>query len=231
MNMLEYARREVELAKEIEKQDLEEGEFDYGGACYDSALKAFESLTQDGHSGFSIGLTKNILNRLIDGKPLIPIEDTDDVWNLITDNEGQTQYQCSRMSSLFKYVEADGTIKYRDINISYCIDIHTRLTYNLSLVQNTIDDMYPITMPYMPSDKPIQVYCEDLLTDPRNGDFDTVGILYLVTPDGTKIILNRYFKEDGEGWTEIDVKEYGSRVHKAELLNQKISKGMVGDSK
>lgn len=45
-------------------------------------MRAFESLLGDGHSGMSIGITKNILNRLIDGKPLTPIEDTEDVWNV-----------------------------------------------------------------------------------------------------------------------------------------------------
>lgn len=43
-------------------------------------MRAFESLLGDGHSGMSIGITKNILNRLIDGKPLTPIEDTEEVW-------------------------------------------------------------------------------------------------------------------------------------------------------
>lgn len=36
---------------------------------------------EDGHSGMSIGITKNILNRLIAGKPLTPIVDTEDIWD------------------------------------------------------------------------------------------------------------------------------------------------------
>ena len=52
-------------------------------------------------------------------KPLTPIEDTDDVWNLIDNHEnGYISYQCKRMSSLFKDVYADGTVKYDDINRS-----------------------------------------------------------------------------------------------------------------
>ena len=110
MSMSDWAKKEVELAKIIEAKDLKEGEFDYGGACYDSALKAFKSLTEDGHSGFSIGLTQNILNRLIEGKPLTPIYDTDDIWNEVSyDKQNQyTMYQCSRMSSLFKHVYENG---------------------------------------------------------------------------------------------------------------------------
>ena len=46
--MLEYAKREIELAKNLER--AETGDIDYSGACYDSALKAFESLLGDSHS-------------------------------------------------------------------------------------------------------------------------------------------------------------------------------------
>lgn len=98
MSMLDWAKREVELACKRENPDRKPGEWDYGCACYESALKALKSLLEDGHSGFSIGLTKQILNRLIDGKPLIPIEDTDDNWNYVYENtDGTNGYQCNRM--------------------------------------------------------------------------------------------------------------------------------------
>lgn len=58
MSMMEWAKREVEIASKRERGDKPESEWDYGCACYDSALKAFESLCGDGHSGFSIGITK-----------------------------------------------------------------------------------------------------------------------------------------------------------------------------
>lgn len=48
-NMLEWAKREVEIACKKENPNRKEGEFDYGCACYESALKAFESLCEDGH--------------------------------------------------------------------------------------------------------------------------------------------------------------------------------------
>ena len=80
MSILEWAKNEVAIASKRERGDKPESEWDYGCACYDSAMKAFESLLDDNHSGLSIGITKNILNRLIDGKPLTPIEDTEEVW-------------------------------------------------------------------------------------------------------------------------------------------------------
>lgn len=75
MSMTSWAEREVELACKKENPERKEGEFDYGCACYESALKAFKSLMEDGHSGTSIHLTKNILVNLIEGKVLTPIED------------------------------------------------------------------------------------------------------------------------------------------------------------
>ena len=54
-NMLEWAKREIELACKRERGNHPNDEFDYGCACYASALKAFKSLLEDGHSGMSIG--------------------------------------------------------------------------------------------------------------------------------------------------------------------------------
>lgn len=214
--MTGWAYREVELACKNEREDskVKDGDWDYGCACYESALRAFRSLTKAGHSGFSIGLTQNILNRLIDGRPLTPIVDTPEIWNDISNMSGlkgeEVNYQCKRMSSLFKYVYADGTVKYSDINSHYCIDISNKSTYHSGLVQKIIDEMYPITMPYWPT-APIKVYCQDLLTDRKNGDFDTVGIFYLIKPDGERVEINRFFKEGGKDWDEITAEEYEQR--------------------
>lgn len=43
-NMLEWAKQEIELACKLECGDRPKDEFDYGCACYESALKAFKSL-------------------------------------------------------------------------------------------------------------------------------------------------------------------------------------------
>ena len=216
MNMKAWAEREVEIACTRErKNSKEEGEWDYGCACYDSALKAYKSLMEDGHSGFSIELTKQILVRLIEGKPLTPIEDTDDVWNEISsyrgNKEGYRDYQCKRMSSLFKHVYDDGTVKYSDIDGHYCVSIdNPNNTYHIGLVREIIDEMFPITMPYYPG-KPIKVFCEDFLSDWKNGDFDTVGIFHAITPDGEQVNIYRYFKESGRNWEEITAEEYADR--------------------
>lgn len=115
------------------------------------------------------------------------------------------------MSSLFKHIYADGTVRYTDIDRCYEIDINNpNNTFSSGLVTKIIDEMFPISMPYMP-EEPIKVYCEDFLTDKKNGDFDTRGVFYAVKPDGEKIEINRFFKESKDGWDKINDIEYNER--------------------
>ena len=221
---LDWAEREVAIACGKENSIKKDREFDYDCALYKSALKAFKSLCDDGHSGLIMKITQSILNRLINGQPLTPIEDTDDIWyERHHCKDGHKLYQCKRMSSLFKDVYADGTVEYSDNNRLYCVNINnTNDTYYSGLVRRIVDKMFPITMPYMPG-TPIKVYCEDFLTDKKNGDFDTIGVLYAFkTENGEqkKIEINRFFKEPKDNeeydWVEISKEEYMQRKLESE---------------
>lgn len=212
MDMLDWAKKEVEIACKKERGNAPEGEWDYGCGCYDSALKAFESLCKDGHSGMSIQLTKHILNRLINGEPLTPIEDTDDVWNRCGfKHDNYTSYQCIRMSSLFKDVYDDGTVKYSDIDRVITIDMDNDSSWTNSFCTKIVDEMFPITMPYIGGEQ-YKLYRQDFLFDKNNGDYDTMKISHVITPNGKKININRYFKEGTDGYIEIDEDEYYERL-------------------
>ena len=214
-NMLEWAKREIELACKRERGNHPKDEFDYGCAFYASAFKAFKSLLDDGHSGMSIGCTKHILDRLIEGKVLTPIEDTPDIWNDCARYEyeiGYSTQQCKRMSSLFKDIYDDGTVKYNDVNRFVCTyEEEPGITWHSGLIDKILDEKFPITMPYMPSDRPFMVYCSEALTDPKNGDFDTVAIWYVKKPNGDREEINRFFKEGEDDWVEINEAEYQKR--------------------
>ena len=223
MSMLEWAEEEVKFACEEEKSNKDELS-DYGCACYQGALEAFKVLCEQGHSGFSIKLTQSILNRLIDNKPLTAIEDVDSVWNDIHDYYDKnakkgTKFQCKRMSSLFKDVMPDGTVKYSDVDRVYCYDVENEnVSYHSGLADTIINEMFPIEFPYYPPSKPFKMYAVDFLVDPKNGDFDTMGFTKVVKPNGEVIEINRYFREpnDGEvetypGWVEISEEEYRER--------------------
>jgi hypothetical protein len=226
MNMKEWAKREIEIACERERGNKNTTEWDYGCACYKSAFKAFESLMTDNHSGYSISITKHILNCLIDGKPLTPIEDVSSVWNkIVGDNpkKGYTTYQCNRMSSLFKDVYSDGTVKYSDVDRFRCVnkDNPNGASWSNGFITNLLNDQFPITMPYYPDSHSWVVYCTECLTDPANGDFDTIGVLYIKKPDGEQITIDRFFKDGKNTMVEISREEYETRMNISKLKERK----------
>ena len=50
-----------------------------------------------------------------------------------------------------------------------------------------------IIMPYCPESNPYKVYMYQGLTNPKNGDFDTTEVFYVIKPDGKRVEINRYF--------------------------------------
>lgn len=215
MDMLNWAQKEIELAIESEKNAAEgTNDWEYGVACYESAMDAFKTLLNDNrHSGMSIQITKSILNRLIDGKCLTPIEDTPDIWYKFMENpDGSKEYQCKRMSSLFKKVAADGTVTYSDINRVSCINIaDTAIAYRNSFATRLVETIFPIEMPYIAPSRSFRVFTEEILIDDENNCY-AVAYLYILMPDGQKVELNRYFKEDTDGnLVPIDKEEWEAR--------------------
>lgn len=218
MSMTEWAENEVKIACERERAEskIPEGEWDYGCSCYESALKAYKCLMEDGHSGMSFSITRQILNRLMRGQPLTPIEDTEDIWNEVPwlGKDGSREYQCKRMSSLFKVVCPNGKITYHDNERCYAVYLdNPNVSWHNKLIRDTVDEIFPITMPYIPGE-PIKVVCEEYLVDPKNGDYDTIGVLYAMK-DGEKIEINRFFAERGGEMVEIQESEYVIRKMKA----------------
>lgn len=185
----DWAAREVALASQKKRESAEDkDDWDYGVACYESALRAYRSLERDGHSGMSIQITKSILNRLIDGKCLTPIE--------------------------------DGTVTYSDVNRVQLINKESPdIPFRNGFGTRLIDKMYPITLPYFPADKKFKIIVEEFLTDEKNGDFDTVGYLQLILPNGEVVDLNGYFKDGPDGMIRIEQAEYEER--KARRIDKK----------
>lgn len=250
MSMLDWAREEIRIAEGRENPNwkrrtkiqaffdklLKRDNFDYGCTCYESALKAFESLCGDGHSGFSIGMTKHILVSLIDGRPLTPIQDSDDEWqeNYFTrEKTGAKVFQGKRMSSLFKEVLPDGTVSYDDIDRTYCKDIVNGSTYSSGFWRNLVDEMYPITLPYAGHEIPIVSYVDDCQFDPKNGDYDTIGCYYIIDSEGNKVTVNKFFKENEKDWIEITEEEFNDRkkVQKEREEKTKLMADMLFDDK
>lgn len=208
MTIREWAKNEVELAIKKENPDWDGKSFDYGIACYQSALKAFNSVLDDEHSGTSFGFTKSILIRLLDCNPLLPITEDDFPDTPYYENS----YHCTRMPSLFKHVSETGEVSYSDIDRQYCIDVNdNRNTYSSKLASDLIDKLYPITLPYYPSSGKYKIYTDTFLFDAKNGDFDTEGILYIKTPEGEKRDINIYYCDKDNQWVYISKEEFEDR--------------------
>ena len=224
MSTYEWAERECRIACKRENPNYDfdkEESFDYGCSCYKSALKAYKSLCEDGHSGTSWNITKNILMRLMDDMPLTPIteEDFADGISLVSEDILRKSFglksdvQCSRMPGLFRKETLDGKVKYIDIDRAYFINIdNPRLTYNSNT--DFLDEMFPITLPYYPKKGKYKIYAQDFLVDEKEGDFDTVGIFYMITPEGERIDLNIYKKYVGNEVIFISKEEYDERYEK-----------------
>lgn len=238
MSLLQWAEQECRIACKKENPDFnfDSNDFDYGCSCYKSALKAYKSLTEDGHSGASWGFTKRILERLMDGQPLTPITDEDfflnqkedmphmssDEW--LKEHGLKSELQCPRMSSLFRKEYLDGRIVYQDINRDYFIDIEDP-SNTFSSNSSFLDEMFPITMPYVPAKGKYKIYAQTFLCDEKNGDFDTKGILYVITPEGERVEVGIYMTERDGKMERINKEEY------EELLARRIDKVSIKAAK
>lgn len=240
MSMYDWAEQECRIACKKENPDFnfDSEDFDYGCSCYKSALKAYKSLCEDDHSGASFNFTKIILERLMDGQPLTPITDEDffivcpeypvesDKW--LAEHGLKSEIQCPRMSSLFRRETLDGKVSYIDNNRAYCINIENPSDTYYSAKDHVVDEFFPITMPYIPEKGKYKVYCQTFLTDKKNGDFDTYGIIYLTTPDGKRIDVNRFYTEKAGKTVEISKDEYDELLEKRiDRLRDKVASSLL----
>ena len=237
-------KKEVKLwEKSIAKkyQDAKEGTYLF--SCMYCALAAYKMLLDQGHSGTSISITMDFINKLASGKPLTPLTGEDSEWdnkNIAVGNINKKDglilaYQNNRYTALFKEVYGDGTVKYHDNNRVMCYDPIMENYFQFGLANLIYDDMEPIEMPYYPLD-PVCIEVFAFQSDQNNAeksDFDTVAILniYDSCNDGdSRTPINRFFREPKESekptlgsWVEIDVVELADRIKESSYKNLDLS--------
>lgn len=221
MNMTEWAENEVKLACAGEPDD--EVLDKYAESCYQSALKAFKSLCEDGHSGMSIGFTLSILNRMVKHKPLTPVDGNDDEWHEGDQIGNRMSYQNKRCTSLFKNIYDDGHIEYSDVQrTTVYFGNNLEAGYHSGLASGVVDKLHPITMPYMPEERSYKIYCdvlshEEMLDTTK--DFELYNYTHLITPQGEREEVNKYIIIDKDGVreiTKIEFEEKKKEVYKAD---------------
>lgn len=191
MSLKDWAKKEVEVACKRENPNWDGKSFDYGCSCYMSALKAFESLCDDGHSGYSFSVTRRILEKLLYNRPLTPITDED--FNGTTSiSSRHEEYQCPRMSSLFKTVYEDGSVEYSDVNRAYSFDAEfPDDTFTCGFDDSFLNRLIPITLPYDGTNTKYAIKVQRF--DTKDG-VEYRAILSIKDPDGKVIPVDKYYR-------------------------------------
>lgn len=227
----ERVRREVEYAIECERKGINEEDYhflDYIVECYRSALRAYETMAADGHSGMSWSLTRQIFARLAEGKPLKMINSYQERPEEWTRNDSFDddipRFNNKRYNPLYCEVTTNETV-YHDTDRwrFYEID-NPNVPWYCGFLARYMDEHYPIVFPYNPVS--ISVRMEEILTDPAHGDYDAQRIIDFVDPEtGETVNVDACFAEiDGE-WQKIGKKKwYALRRKHAERLTNLLTK-------
>lgn len=216
---LNWAKEEIRRADNYEEvTDIDDK---YFKMCSKSALKLYKALLKDGHSGFSVMLTKALLDSLIDCLPLTPITEDDD-WMHVHEDENTIMYQSTRMAALFKHVnKKDSTVKYVDNNRFILCDDED--SWQGGFIGKYMTDNYPIELPYKPYKSPIKVYVKEYVCKGYDGydendennkyNFNTYHIIHFIKPgDIEPTTINKYFGKKDKDFVEITEEEFKQRL-------------------
>ena len=217
MSMYDWARQEVQLAK-AELKGNRNDEAQYMIACYDSALRAYKKLIEDGHTGTSFAITRGILEKLMHEIPLTPVEDKEIMWKYAYDCGNESVFQHKRMPSVFKMVnKKTGAVKFSDNDRILCKNLlgPDSAYFYSNFISRIINGMFPIEFPYMPTKEKYIAYVTEFLMDPKNGDFDTMNLVSVKLPTGEVRHIDLYYKEEYGRWSLITQDEWIGRKKKA----------------
>ncbi len=233
MNTYEWAQREIEIACENERKqcqkepDYQEGNEDYGIMCYQAAGELLKVFEEQGHSGYSAQLVKQIFSRLVDGKPLTPVTDEEDQWTefaqYLSVDDGIRRYQHKRMNSLFKHVDANGKVSINDIDRVKVYDKEIDAYYRTRFIDELINEIWPIEFPYR--GEKIRVTLED--TSGEGTPYcDIMYVAKATKDDGTEATIDRYFSENEDGsYAELEAYEYFTMKHNIETFKEAHNNG------
>lgn len=221
MSLVNWAENEIKLKKEFEGKEAG-GWTPYINGCLDSALKAYKSLCEDGHSGMSFSITRQILECLMHDIPLTPIEDVPESWCEsygFGDSDKRKHFQCIRRSSLFKEIDPDGNVSYHDID-NRVLDVVKLKDGHVSALGSSRTDKVlkkycpealEIKFPYCPPRYLWRVRMSEELND--NGhDRDFNYLSYILCPNFERIHVDKYIYFDEAGVlyeaTDEDLQKY-----------------------
>ena len=189
----------------------------------DDAVAMFKAVFSKHQSKQHLVLVKGLLNRMTSGLPLSPItmEDFDNTEASLS--RGELKHTCSRYESLTATKKSDGTdftysdsrrVEFHDQSLinqeesSSIVDIlHSRANYP-SIALKLVDDLFPITLPYMPGDK-YEVFGSSYSFRLAEGEPDLVEIDFIKTPNGQLVKVDQYYRKTRDGkYVEVDFENF-----------------------
>jgi hypothetical protein len=112
MSLISHAKFELELQGLLN----EEGDF-YGGMTGKAVMELIEVFSNQGHSGMSASIVRDLFNKLSNYEQLGSLTGKEEEWNFL-DYGDEIKYQNKRNSAVFKY--EDGTVTYNRAIIKKC---------------------------------------------------------------------------------------------------------------
>lgn len=186
------------------------GDKNYDSVCYlvalNAAIKAANLQMDNGVTGFQHSCIVSIINTLINGRLLEPIEDRDAEWTELRDfgEAGVTEYQAKRYPALFKTVRPDGTVKYNDVDRFAARDGKDGPCWSGRFANIVGEKAHgPITLPYMP--KPTVIF-DSTSFDSKNAEIGCYDTICFYDINGQTI----FYDDSGE---EITKDEFLSRYN------------------
>ena len=184
-----------------------------------TALNVFREI-ESGEVG-NTSFIRDTLIRLMDGLPLTPIDDDPENWVNTSDktvwvySDGEI-YQCTRYPSLYKTVLQTGEVRSEDHLSIICVDDSEKNIFHpiyqldsngfsVTPAEIVVNELLPITLPYIPSKKLIKVVCS--YSD------DLFWVKRIIDRKGNIITINRFYQlvQDRPrhvSWAEIGKTKY-----------------------
>lgn len=215
--------------------------------CYkmvvNEAVKIFNELEDLQHTEESKVMVKRFLSRLIEDKPLSPIEDRDDMWDEVgshaVEDSEVTLYINKRLRTLYRRevrdIKKDVLIEktYHDPTRVTCINTIDGKEVILFLVNDYVDEHFPIKFPYFPTDKYIvNVTMFNHKNPLEDGEEDTICIKTIIDPDHKIVFPGAYYALNEEHyWLGINSPEYIKRFNEYYKNMSKKPEATTGDNK
>lgn len=185
-------------------------------AAYWRALWAYKKVI--GGTDAENAESKRILEALLAGKPLHPIDITKERdWEVVSKGIGKIVKRCISYPSLTitinklsEFLDISNKITIWDTAYAEGSDmLFPRKSKTFPFMLNVAHEKFPILFPYIPPVTPYRVMYSDFIS--QNG-YRYVRIPYILTPSGDKVDVFRYFKVYGiytdDPWDEITLQEF-----------------------